>query len=164
MAELFLLVLGTVAAGAIVTFISARPVMAAAAQGHQPPAHASGARIMVVAMMLGLSIAGSLWLGLDGASPGGLIGQLDVAAQLVPIMLAVGLGACLSALTWRPDWVMGELRRLAVALPVSVLLVLLITGLVGDATLGLLIPALLGAAALFAMSRLLAAPSVLPRT
>lgn len=159
MGELLLMVLGTAVAAVVIVMVAARPWATAVAKGHRPPAHASGPRVLTVAALLGLGIAGCLWLALDGASPGGLIVQLNVVAQLVPVMLMLGLGACLSALAWQPDWVVGELRRLAVGLPASVALVVVLTGLVGQATPALLVPAALGGAALFAMSRLLAAPA-----
>ena len=114
--DVMLVVLGCVAAVALVAWLAYEPVRRAAMVRRERPHPLSDRRAAIVGGAVALCIVGCLLVAVDSSRPGGLIEQLGVLAQLVPMGVSVVLGGCLAMLAWQPDWVSVELRRLAVAL------------------------------------------------
>lgn len=145
--EVGLAIGGAAAALVVVAFIASWPWFTAAARGRRAPTPVfARPRPLMAALVMVVGIGAGLWLSLELASPGGLIGQRLILEQIVPFAAAVMLGACLSMLPWRPLWVARELRRLAVALPVVAIAALLVDGAITGAGIMMLLGAYLGVA------------------
>jgi hypothetical protein len=114
--DVILVVLGCVAAVAVVGWLAFEPMRRAALAHEERPHPRPDRRAEIVGGAVAACIVGCLLVAVDTSRPGGLIEPLGVLAQLVPMAVSVVLGGCLAMLAWQPDWVAVELRRLALAL------------------------------------------------
>lgn len=162
--DLGLAIAGALATLTVAALVAAWPWCTAATQGRRPPAAVlDPPQLLLPVLALTAGIGAGLWLALESASPGGLLGQRPILEQLVPLTTALLLGACLAVLPWRPHRVARELRRLALTLPVVSAAVLLVDGAMSGAGFmalvsGYLAVALAAAAGLLLIGRMLAHP------
>lgn len=153
MSDVALVMLTAVVAGGLVLGFGALPWMRAIRAGQQPPRHALGEkRALEAGLIMAVCLIGCVWLALDAASKGGLLGQRPLVEQLVPVALAVILAGCLVVFAWQPSWVSRELRGVAVGLIVVGAVAVVASG---GGAIPLAVATLLGAAACLASSRLL---------
>jgi hypothetical protein len=153
MSDLSLVMLTALVAGALVIGFAGLPWLRAVRAGRVPPRHVLGeARALRAAALMAACLIGCVWLALDAASAGGLLGQRPLAEQMIPVAVAVVLGGCLVLFAWQPDWVARELRGVAIALVVLAGALLAVSGAAGAATA---VAALAAAAACLVSSRML---------
>lgn len=153
MSDVVLVMLTALAVGGLVLGFGALPWLRAVRAGKQAPGHALRDRRSVAAgLVMAGCLIGGVWMALEAASPGGVLGQRPLLEQLVPVALAVVLAGCLVVFAWEPAWVSRELRGVA-----AVLVVVggVVVALAGTGAIPVAVAALLAAAACLVSSRLL---------
>jgi hypothetical protein len=153
MSDVALVMLTALAAGGLVLGFGALPWLRAVRAGKQSPDHAlHDKRSLQAGLIMAGCLIGCVWLALEAASPGGLVGQRPLLEQLVPVALAVVLAGCLVVFAWQPAWVSRELRGVAVGLVVAGGIAVVLSG---TGAIPLMVAALLAAAACLMSSQLL---------
>jgi len=129
------------AAAAVVLWCASGPWVRAVGQGSPRPRPVQEASVGRVGAGLVALAVGGVWLALEWANPESVLPQRPLLEQLLPLAVALWLGGSLAVLPWQPDWVATELRRIAVAAPVSTGLVLLVSSQVEPAVVGAVLAA-----------------------